>query len=220
MRATVQPILRLGFALLVAWAPCHAAASALQTCVDVVFRAGMESTGTSAPCRVAGSTVVFTDRALFLAALANGHVENAYDDVVAGTSGGLRYVQSRFEYLLYTQFFADGPLYNGLGFVSTERVGDSVVVTQLGIPATAIGADFWTTGFLLQPADGAIGLQLDDGTFESIDAPGSGTFRGFITTAPILSLTVSVSAAAAGLTGAGSPDRWPALDNLVVGNGK
>jgi hypothetical protein len=163
--------------------------------------------------------VVFTDRSAFLAALAAGHVENAFDDVVAGASGGLRYAQNRIEYVLYTQPFADGWLYNGPGFVSTDRIGDAVTVYQLGIPVTAIGGEFWATDFLLAPADGFVEVALDDGTLETIPSTGPGTFRGFISATPIGRLTVDVPAAAQ-LTGGESQDRWPALDNLIIGNGK
>jgi hypothetical protein len=201
----------------------HCAAAepaALQACADFVFRAGMEASAVAAPCRVAGDTAVFADRDAFLAALAQGRVENAFDDVVAGASGGLRYTQGRIEYVIYTQFFADGPLYNGDGFVSTERVGDSIVVTQLGTPVTAIGGEFHATDFFLAPIDGDITLELDDGTFETIKSAGAGAFRGFISIAPIGRLTISAAAAAESLDGASSPDRWPALDNLVIGDGR
>ena len=208
-------------ALLAGGAQCAAAApAALQACADFVFRAGMETSNLAAPCRVAGNTAVFADRAAFLAALANGHVENAFDDVAAGTSGGLRYTQGRIEYVVYTQFFADGPLYNGPGFISTERVGDSIVVTQLGIGVTAIGGEFHATDFFLAPIDADIALELDDGTLETITSAGAGTFRGFISDAPIGRLTISASAAAESLDGTASSDRWPALDNLVIGDGQ
>ena len=166
----------------------------------------------------AAGTQIFSDRATFLAALAAGYSENTFDDVVAGAAGGLNYAVNGFAYLIYTQFGADGAIYNGPGFVSTDRVGDQIVVSfSGGNPITAIGGNFWPVDFASHPADGSIVLQLSDGTLETIDAAGPQDFRGFITTDPVFSLTVDAPDIENPPPGK-SPDRWPALDNLVVGN--
>jgi hypothetical protein len=192
--------------------------AATQRCADYLFVGGMDNAA-GVPCHVAGSTAIYTDRAAFLAALAAGRIENAFDDVVAGASGGLNYSKNRVDYLIYTQFFSDGALYNGPGFVSTDRVGDSIVIYLSGDPVTAIGGNFWPNDFFLAPAEGSIDVLLDDGTVESIKSAVPDSFRGFISATPIGRLTIDAPAVAPVPPGE-SPDRWPALDNLVIGNGR
>jgi hypothetical protein len=170
--------------------------------------------------QAATSTQVFTDRTAFLAALAAGRAENAFDDVGAGAAGGLNYATNGFEYLIYTQFGADGAIYNGPGFISTDRVGDRIVVYFFsGNPVTAIGANFWPVDFRSRPTDGSIDLLLNDGTQETIRSAAPEVFRGFITTAPIFSLTIDAPDIVSPPPGT-SPDRWPALDNLIIGSAK
>ena len=167
--------------------------------------------------QAAAGTQIFTDRTAFLAALAAGRAENAFDDVAAGASGGLNYAANGFEYLIYTQFGADGAIYNGPGFISTDRVGDHMVVYLSGNPVTAIGGNFWPVDFASRPTDGSIDLFLSDGTQETIESTGPDDFRGFITTDPIFTLTIDAPDIVSPPPGK-SPDRWPALDNLIIGN--
>jgi hypothetical protein len=169
------------------------------------------------PAQTAAATQVFTDRAAFLAALAAGRAENAFDDVAAGAAGGLNYAINGFEYLVYTQFFADGALYNGTGFISTDRVGDQIVVYLSGNPVTAIGGNFWPVDFASRPTDGSIVLEFSDGSQETIDAAGPQDFRGFIFADPIFRLTIDAPDIVSPPPGT-SPDRWPALDNLIIGS--
>jgi hypothetical protein len=164
----------------------------------------------------AAATQVFTDRTAFLAALAAGPAENAFDDVVTGAAGGLNYAINGFEYLVYTQFFSDGALYNGAGFISTDRVGDQIVV-YLNNPVTAIGGNFWPVDFSSRPTSGSIELEFSDGTADTVDAAVPGDFRGYIFADPVFRLTIDAPDIASPPPGA-SPDRWPALDDLIVGN--
>jgi hypothetical protein len=201
-------------------APARVAQSAaLQACADFLFADGAEGRSSGNVCRVSGATAIFTDRAAFLAALAARQTQNAFDDVAAGASGGLNYVDNGFEYLIYTQFFSDGALYNGPGFVSTERVGDNIVVYFSGNPVTAVGGNFWPSDFFLRPTNGSIDLFLDDGTRETIESSGPDDFRGFITALPVGRLTIDAPDIAKPPDGT-SPDRWPTLDNLVIGTGR
>jgi len=71
---------------------------------------------------------------------------------------------------------------------------------------------------LLHPIDGTINLSLDDGTQETILTGGPNAFRGFITQTPIFNLRIDAPDGASA-PGA-SPDRWPAMDNLILGNGQ
>lgn len=191
--------------------------AALQACADQLFANGLDD-ATNGACGN-GSAGVYTDRAAFIAALAPGYIKNGFDDVAHGASGGLNYAEAGFEYLVYTQFGASGALYNGAGFVSTDRVSDKIVIYFFGgAPVTAIGGNVWSSDFSLRPTAGTITLRLDNGTTETLSSNGPDDFRGFIADAPIFSLTIDAPDATSPPPGA-SPDRWPTLDELIIGNG-
>ena len=163
---------------------------------------------------------VYADRAAFMAALAPGHVENAFDDVVPGMSGGLEYAASGYEYMVFTQFNRDGGLYNGAGFVSTDRVDDAVTLFFLsGAPVHALGADLWPSDFSLRRVDGTLSIDvwLEDGTIDTVTPAGPGDFTGFVSASPIVMVIVDAPDLAS-VPPAQSPDRWATLDNLVIGD--
>ena len=166
-----------------------------------------------------GTTQIFTDRAAFIAALADDRTENKFNDVSHGSSGGLRYLDRGFEYLIFTQFGAESALYNDRNAVSTDRATDELVLTLTNdTPVTAIGGDFWATDFAQRPIEGTITVTLSDGTTETFDSTGTGNFVGFIAPAPIFGLTVDAPDVANAPPGS-SPDRWPTMTNLIIGNG-
>jgi hypothetical protein len=162
-------------------------------------------------------TQVFTDRDAFIAALAGAPVENKFGELGHGATGGLRYSDHGFEYLIYTQFGALGALYNDRNAVSTDRATDEIVVSVTGgNPVTAIGGNFFSTDFAQRPIDGTVTVNLSDGTSETIDSTGPTGFLGFIAPEPIFGLTVNAPENPAR---AGSPDRWPTMARLIIGNG-
>ena len=174
--------------------------------------------GLSASSAVAGTTQVFTDRGAFTAALANGHIENKFDDISHGASGGLHYADRGFEYLIYTQFGASGALYNDRNAVSTDRATDEIVISFSGAnPVTAIGGNFWSTDFAQRAIAGTVTVRLSDGTSETIESTGPTDFLGFIAPAPIFSLTIDAPDIADPAPGT-SPDRWPTTTDLIIGS--
>jgi hypothetical protein len=174
---------------------------------------------TTATGSATGATQVFTDRAAFIAALADGHIENKFNDLSHGASGGLRYSDHGFEYLLFTQFAARSALYNDRGSVSADRATDAIVISFTGgNSVTAIGGNFWSTDFAQNPTAGTITVSLSDGTSETIDSTGPTDFLGFIASAPIFSLTIDAPDITDPAPGT-SPDRWPTMTRLIIGNG-
>jgi len=192
-------------------------------CADAVFANGLDNASRGV-CGD-GAVTVYTDRAEFLAALAPGHIENTFTDVAQGTSLPLQYADGDFNYTVFTEFFgASGGLYNGPGYISTDRVTDQIWVSTTvdDAPIGAIGGNVWPSDFQLQPTPGTIVLTviLQDGSTgatETIDSGGPDDFRGFISaTTPIAFLQIEapdLDAPPAGTT----PDRWPTLDNLIIG---
>ncbi|MEP7043740.1 MAG: hypothetical protein ABI843_11800, partial [Dokdonella sp.] len=121
-------------------------------CTDTVFQNGLDNAARG----VCGNdaVTVYTDRAAFLAALAPGYIENTFTDVAAGTGGALDYADGGFQYTVFTEIFgAGGGLYNGQGYISTDRVTDQIWVSTTldDAPITAIGGNFWSSDFHLLP---------------------------------------------------------------------
>ncbi|MET0225224.1 MAG: hypothetical protein ABW187_02170, partial [Dokdonella sp.] len=65
-------------------------------CADAVFANGLDDAARGVCDN--GAVTVYTDRAEFLAALAAGHIENAFTDVAPGTSLPLQYADGGFNY--------------------------------------------------------------------------------------------------------------------------
>jgi len=222
--AAAEPVSRSGSAAVAEHAPSRplTIASPL-ACADAVFANGLDDASRGV-CGTGGVTV-YTDRAAFLAALAPGHIENDFADVAPGTSLPLQYADGGFNYTVFTEFFgAGGGLYNGPGYISTDRVDDQIWVSTTidDAPIGAIGGNVWPSDFHVQPATGTIVLTvvLQDGTTgatETIDSTGPDDFRGFVSTTPIAFLQIEAPDLDAPPPGT-TPDRWPTLDNLIIGS--
>lgn len=190
--------------------------------VDRVFANDLE--------RPAAALTVYTDRAAFLAAVAPGYAEHDFSEIAAGPSQPIRYTDGSagYNYLIFTGLFPHYMLYNGDGFLSTDRLGDPVsVATTLNDPAiTAIGGNVWSSDFFLRPSAGTVVITvlMQDGTTgatETVQSAGPDDFRGFVSApdAPIAAIFVNADPIDPPLPGE-SPDRWPTLDNLVVGSAR
>jgi hypothetical protein len=203
--------------------PLAATTPASPSCTDLVFANGLDDASAN-PCPNGSAVTVYTDRAAFLAALAPGFVQNGFDEVGQGASGGLRYTDGGFNYLVYAEFGGDGGLYNGPGYISTDRVDDQIMVSTTldDAPIGAMGANVWPSDFMLQPTTGTIVVEvtLQDGSIgatETIDTHNPDDFRGFVsTTVPIAYLIIEAPDLVGTPPGV-TPDRWPTMDNLVIG---
>lgn len=186
---------------------------------DRVFTNGLE------PAPAGNAVTVYADRAAFLAAIAPGYVERDFGEVPAGPSPPLHYADGGFDFYVFTQLFSDNGLYDGAGYLSTDRVDDQIMVwtTLDDAPIGALGGNVWTSDFALLPTGGTIELTvvLQDGTIgatETVDSAGPEDFRGFVSAgAPIAYILIDAPEIDPPIPGT-SPDRWPTLDNLVVGS--
>ena len=176
---------------------------------DGIFCSGFEN-GEDGSCDGGGGGTpgVYTDRATFLENVAAGYFENPFDDAVPGAIASLSYDEGGFA---YTVTASTDQLFNDVGLISTNLAGDSIVVTFSGNPVTAVGGNFWATDISVQPTGTGITITLSDGTTESFTSTGPTDFRGFVTAAPIT--TISIDAPDEG----GTPF-WPTMDNLIVGS--
>ncbi|MBA8889297.1 hypothetical protein FHW12_003540 [Dokdonella fugitiva] len=188
--------------------------------LDRVFASGSDSVRGGSP------VTVYTDRAAFLAAVAPGYAEHDFSEIAPGTTQPIQYTDGSdsWHYVIFTGVFATHPLYNGDGYISTDRVDDpiSVATSIFDPPFTAIGANVWPSDFSLQPTSGQVVLTvlMQDGTIgatETVDTSGSDDFRGFVATAPIAGLFVDAPEIDPPVPGQ-SQDRWATLDNLVIGS--
>jgi hypothetical protein len=188
--------------------------------LDRVFANGVDV------ARGGDPVTVYTDRAAFLAALAPGYAEHDFSEVAEGTSQPITYTDGAgaWHYTIFTGVFATHPLYNGPGYISTDRVDDpvSVATSIFDPPFNAIGANVWPSDFSLQPTMGqvVVTILLQDGTTgatETVDTTGPDDFRGFIANQPIAAMFVDAPEIDPPVPGE-SQDRWATLDNLVVGS--
>jgi hypothetical protein len=187
---------------------------------DRVFANGLDATNGGNP------VTVYTDRAAFLAAIAPGYAEHDFSEIAPGTSQPITYTDGAdaWHYTITTGVFATHPLYNGPGYISTDRVDDPILVrtTIFDPPITAIGANVWPSDFSLLPTTGQVVLTvvMQDGTIgatETVDTTGPGDFRGFVANAPIAGVFVDAPEIDPPIPGE-SQDRWATLDNLVIGS--
>ncbi|MET0229725.1 MAG: hypothetical protein ABW186_02195 [Rhodanobacteraceae bacterium] len=199
--------------------PTRAAARAPTVLLDRVFASGLDAVLGGDP------VTVYTDRDAFLAALATGYAEHDFSEIPPGTSQPISYTdgEGAWHYTIFTGVFATHPLYNGPGYISTDRVDDpvSVATSIFDPPFTAIGANVWPSDFSLQPSSGqvVVTILLQDGTIgatETVDSSGPDDFRGFIANQPIAAMFVDAPEIDPPVPGE-SIDRWATLDNLVVG---
>lgn len=198
-----------------------AAASALPAgTLDRIFASGLDALRGDNP------VVVYTDRAAFLAALAPGYAEHDFSEIAPGTSQPITYTDGAqaWHYTIFTGVFATHPLYNGAGYISTDRVDDpiSVATSIYDPPFTAIGANAWPSDFSLQPSTGQVVLTvlMQDGTIgatETVDTAGPDDFRGFVADQPIAGVFVDAPQIDPPVPGE-SQDRWATLDNLIIGS--
>ncbi len=107
----------------------------------------------------------------------------------------------------YTMDATDG-LFSGGGNMSTDAVGQSLVVTFTGDAVYAVGGNFWLTdyGFNVVNGDTILTLTDVDATVVTVTDATPSTFRGFISSAPIGGMTITPEL-----------DTWPTMDDFYVG---
>jgi hypothetical protein len=211
-----EPVRAIPLSFSVNATPCDAA--------DRLFANGFDD-DTDGACGHAVRT--FDDRDAFLAAVAPGYEENAFTALRTGYVHGPLPFGSAYTYEVTAapqNDIGDFYLFDGAGELSTVSASDasSLTITFTGAPVTALGGNVWGQMFQnltsiemnLQPAT-TIRIELDDGTVETFTATSQQDFRGFVTTHPIASLTLSAPEA-----DADGDFVWGVFDNLVVGSAR
>jgi hypothetical protein len=169
-----------------------------------------------------GSTVVYTDKTSFTAALDAGYYLEEFDD--CNTWGAIASPMSRgpdANGWQYDVSASHGNLW-GLdtdgedGCVSTGWLDAVMTITPTGTQqVNAIGGYFFATNWAGNLVAGAIHVELSDGTEEDYTSSASAyDFRGFISSVPITSLSVSVPGNPHSETEDGA---YPTLDHVYVG---
>ena len=157
------------------------------------------------------ATTVYTSQASFLAALNPGSYDETFDEFIQGNTvaSPLNFSQGGFG---YSAAVADGtPFYTegvpGDTYLSTNTSARAIVFTLATGNINAIGGNFFLTDVLGAFSQGTASLSLNDGTTVTLTNPTGTSFLGFISSAPIDSLTFTPNAA----TG------FATVNNLVVG---
>ena len=160
--------------------------------------------------------VTYTDRTLYMAALASSSTDNFDDLLLGGQASPITRAVGSYGYQLATPgaggFFNIGTAADV--WVSTNAVSASIDFTISGGGPTAIGGFFFVTGFAGAPISGTISASINGGLFTQSVTTGSATnFFGWVSTdgTQISSLSVSSS----GFTSGSS--RYPTANDLIFG---
>lgn len=155
----------------------------------------------------AAGTTMYTDEASFVGAVAPGYYLEDFSSLSPGdvsTPLALGPVNG-FSY----EISAVNGLYSGDENLTTVSPNTALVIDFTGDTVFAAGGNFWLTDIDLQPVAGTLVIDLADGssTQVSLVSPTATTFRGFISTSPILGMTLTPLA------------EYATMDNFHVGVG-
>ncbi len=165
------------------------------------------------------AVTTYTTQASFLADVETGYYLETFNSLPPPAppqdlgNGPLPFSGNGFSYSASATngFFSAGSVADV--WLSTNTATDSIVF-NFTTPITAVGGNFFTSDINGLFAAGDITLQLVDGSSVPPEGPfatATSTFRGFISTQTITSLTVTATQPAVGF-------RWPTVNDLIVGN--
>ncbi len=135
-------------------------------------------------------TTTYTTPATFAPMVAAGsYFEDFNDELVFGGEPTANFAGGAFS---YTVSAPGTTLYGEGSFIGTAGANLALVVTFTGAPVTAVGGSFYATNFSDQLQAVPITITLSNGSVTTF-TPTSlvNSFRGFTTTSPITSLTLS-----------------------------
>lgn len=158
------------------------------------------------------ATAVYTDQTAFLAALSPAYYQESFegleqytalDSPLSFSQGGLSYLAS----------VGDGSAFYNVGrlddvWLSTDSIGQSIIFNFSSGNINAIGGFLFLSDSDGSATNGTITLTLNDGTVATnIDASEDTSFIGFISDAPLGSLTLT------------PPDEetWVTANDFIVG---
>ncbi|MDP2008030.1 MAG: PEP-CTERM sorting domain-containing protein [Rubrivivax sp.] len=159
----------------------------------------------AAATAVSAQTTTYTSSAAFLPNVGAGSYTEAFavpsfsgDATADFSSGGFSYTVS----------VPGNTLYGNGGFIGTNGPNFPMLVTFTGAPVTAVGGNFFATNISDVFQAVPITVTLSDGTTSMFTpASESASYRGFVSTLAITSLTL----------GAPGASLYVGMDNLTVG---
>jgi len=151
------------------------------------------------------AATTYSTSASFLAQVAPGSYMENFDGWVSDPpAGSLAFSGGGFTY----SAFAASDLYLQGGFLSTSQINDALTITFTSGNVTAVGADFFAVNLSDALQAVSVTITLNDGTVTSFTPTSmSDSYRGFISSTPITSLTISGPGASL----------YASLDNMTVG---
>ena len=150
-------------------------------------------------------TTVFTDETSFLAAIDPDYYLENFNSLPSGTIPSPRSFGPVNGYSYNVS--AEAGLYSDGEVMSTNSSGDPLIITFTGSPVSAVGGNFWLTNDAFQPTPGSLVIDVADGTQEILVNPDESTFLGFVSTSPIVSLTLTPD----------TKSSYATMDDLYVG---
>jgi hypothetical protein len=154
---------------------------------------------------VFAGTTLYTDEASFVAAIPSGYYLEDFSSFAKDANPASPLSMGPVNGFSY-DISAAGSLYSGGGNMSSANIIVPIVITFTGDPVYAVGGNFWLTNLDFSTATGSLTLSVADGLpteVTLIDATPA-TFRGFVSTAPIASITLTPAV------------QFATLDNLYV----
>ena len=166
---------------------------------------GMLAMAAASSSAMAGATF-FDNEGDLLANTQSGYYQENFDSFSAGPQGASLDFgpENGFSYTIS----AANDLYSGDGVMSTNTADDPLEIDFTGDNVTAVGGNFYGTDISFVPIAGDVTVELADGTSETMSTSSADAYFGFITDAPIDSMTISAS---------GDGNVWPTMDNFTVG---
>jgi hypothetical protein len=156
------------------------------------------------------TTTVYTNQAAFLAQLGT-HASDDFNDLARGDVQLPTFTRGVVNGYRVTYAGPPDGLYNSAASMSTNSAFESLVLTFDSGNVTAVGGSFYDSDQLGVPVSGTVTVTLADATTTTFLAGGA-TFRGFVSDAPITSLTVTTTQ-----IHTTSEYVWPTVDDLSYG---
>jgi len=154
---------------------------------------------------VVAGTTLFTDEASFVAAIPSGYYLENFSSFAKDANPASPLSMGPVNGFSY-DISAAGNLYSGGGNMSSANIVVPIVISFTGAPVYAVGGNFWLTVLDFSTATGSLTIGLADGlaTMETLTDAIPTTFRGFVSTMPITSITLTPAT------------EFATLDNLYV----
>ena len=159
--------------------------------------------------------ITYTNKTTFLNMLQAGYWEDPFNDI---TNGGIIAPSTTRSHAGYkiTYSAPSSGLYTTTGAISTNNAKNNLVATMAGTNVFAVGGYFFLTDINgnFQPYAGSnvtafAANGIDPKAFLSSSTNSTSNFFGWISDAPITSVTMTA--------GGANPYRWNTLDNVIVG---